>query len=233
MAFQFKQFSVEDECSTQRVGTDSMLLGAWAAPGNSLRILDIGTGCGVLALMMAQKTNATIDALDIDLPSVDEAIRNFRSSPWPEKLFAFHDSLAHFTSENQPDYDFIITNPPYFVNSLLSASLHKNRARHGQTLSHAELVYLTSCLLAPGGRFTLILPAETTRAFIPLCEKNGLHLHRSMAIHPKPGAPALRLLMEFARSAGDLHEERPLTIRTSSGNYTDEYLALTKSYHNF
>lgn len=233
MAFRFRQFTVEDKQSTLRVGTDAMLLGSWANPGRARKILDIGTGCGVLALMMAQKSRALIDAIDIDKPSVVEAQDNFSKSPWSSRIRAFHGSLQNFSCSSTSGYGFIITNPPYFSNSLKSHSIRANQARHDEHLTLRQLGDQVSRLLSPAGRFAFILPPVQAEMFQMICTGNGLFPSRRMIIFPKPDKPANRILAEFsAKPAQDVYTS-DLTILDSSGKYTSEYLALTAGFHNF
>lgn len=233
MAFRFRQFSVEDMQSTLRVGTDAMLLGSWAHPGKAKKILDIGTGCGVLALMMAQKSQAIIEAIDIDQLSIAEAQTNFSKSPWASRITAKHDSLQTFSSQVNTGYEFIITNPPYFSNSLKSPSSRNNNTRHDESLSLIDLVQIASRLLTSNGRFTLILPAQTAGRFQMICSGHGLSLSRQMVIFPRPHTPAKRVLMEFSTNSVEYPFRTELTILDSYGSYTPEYLALTQCYHNF
>lgn len=233
MAFRFRQFTVEDEQSTLRVGTDSMLLGSWANPGNTKKILDIGTGCGVLALMMAQKSEAAIEAIEIDQSSVIEAQNNFLNSPWPARISAIHQSLQTFSSQAVADYDYIITNPPYFTNSLQSPSLRINQTRHDQSLSHVELVRSVNRLLTPEGCFALILPPETNDRFVLICAENGLYPSRRLIVYPKPAGSAKRILTEFKKVRTVRPENSELTILDTSDRFTPEYLALTRCFHNF
>ena len=233
MAFHFRQFDVEDERSTLRIGTDAMLLGSWACPAGTAKILDIGTGCGVLALMMAQKSGASVEAIDVDPESINEAAGNFACSPWNDRLSAILTTLQHFSANSVGGYDFIITNPPYFANLLKSPSARKNNTRHSDSLTHNELVSNVARLLAPGGSFALILPAGLAPDFRILCEKNGLHLRRLMNVCPNPSAVPVRTLMEYARYEGTFVEEPPLTLRSPDGAFTPEYLALTDAFHNF
>ena len=239
MAFHFRQFDVEDERSTQRVGTDAMLLGAWASPPGEGKILDIGTGCGVLALMMAQKTEAIIEAIDIDLSSVNEAHGNFRRSPWHARLFAIHAPLQVFSENAKPNYDFIICNPPYFSNSLKSPSARKNLTRHDQSLSLEELIRCVSKILTPNGSFVLILPAVSCDEFIGSCIKSRMYLKRKLTILPKPALPPIRTLMEFTKTPSQVGSglrpvtQNDLTILNSSETFSTEYLALTTNFHCF
>ena len=233
MAFHFRQFDVADDYSTMKIGTDSMLLGAWACPGKARKILDIGTGCGVLALMMAQKSEAIIEAIDIDLLSIIEAQGNFIRSQWFNRLFAIHIPLQVFTENSQPGYDFIISNPPYFSNALKSSSARKNSTRHDQRLSREELIRSVSQILTPEGSFALILPADDAEEFVALCKTNGVYLRRRMTVYPKPAVLPMRTLMEFTKSQCNNMDETELTILDCSGTFSAEYLALTRNFHNF
>jgi tRNA1Val (adenine37-N6)-methyltransferase len=233
MAFRFRQFTIEDEQSTLRVGTDAMLLGSWALPGTAANILDIGTGCGVLALMMAQKSEALIEAVEIDESSVLEAGKNFLKSPWPSRISVCHESLQVFSSRRDSKYDFIITNPPYFSNDLKSPSARINLARHDESLTLTELVGSVKNLLTGDGRFALILPSETAGRFQLLCSENGLHVSRRLSVCPKPSVPPKRILMEFRKTKAVHPENSQITLLTATGKFTPEYLALTGCFHNF
>ena len=233
MAFRFRQFEVEDEKSTLRVGTDSMLLGSWANPGKAKKILDIGTGCGVLALMMAQKSDAMIEAIDIDQSSVFEARSNFLKSPWHGKITAIHDTLQLFSRRSCADYGFIITNPPYFSNSLKSPKSRANNTRHDDCLQINELAKIVSRLLADDGCFAVILPSDTADKFQFICAEDGLYLSRMMLVHPKPAIRAKRALMEFIKNKVNQPDISELTILDRTGTFSSEYLALTACFHNF
>ena len=233
MAFHFRQFDVEDAHSTMRVGTDAMMLGSWAEPGKAMRILDVGTGCGVLALMMAQKSAATISTIDIDPESVTEAQNNFNRCLWRDRLFAIHQSLRDFALGPGQGCDFIIANPPWFSNSLKSPSDRKNNTRHDQSLSFELLVADVVKILTREGVFILILPAVMAGEFIETARMKGLYLRRRMQVRPKPEAPALRTLMEFSRDECNTPGKITLAIRDETGAFSVEYLALTNGFHNF
>jgi tRNA1Val (adenine37-N6)-methyltransferase len=233
MAFRFRQFTIEDRQSTLRVGTDAMLLGSWANPKHAKRILDIGTGCGVLALMMAQKSIAVIDAIDIDQPSIIEANKNFKSSPWASSISAIQDSLRAFSQAGQPVYDFIITNPPYFSNSLRSPSSRANHARHDDSLSLTDIASNVRHLLHDHGCFAIILPCEPADGFQAICAAFGLYPSRSLVVYPKPASSPKRTLMEFTKTKIHHPEYTSLTILDASGKFTPEYLSLTKDFHSF
>jgi tRNA1Val (adenine37-N6)-methyltransferase len=233
VAFRFKHFDIEDRKSTMRVGTDAMLLGSWAEPAMAGKILEIGTGCGVLALMMAQKSAALIQAIDIDLPSVREAGENFRRSPWSERLTAIHVSLGDFSRERGPEFDFIISNPPYFSNSLKSRYDRKNITRHDDALSGSELLQSVTRLLAPQGTFAMILPAAMAVAFTASAVPAGLYVSRRLEVRPKPVSAPNLILMEFRRDPVKAAETGSLSILGEDGKYSVEYLKLTAGFHSF
>ena len=233
MAFRFRQFTIEDAHSTLRIGTDAMLLGSWADPGKSKKILDIGTGCGVLALMMAQKSGAMIKAIDIDQSSITEASNNFSASPWAERLQALEDSIQAFVNREHQDYDYIITNPPFYANSLKSPSPRINHTRHDDSLTLGELAANVIRLLAADGRLAIILPPVSSGQFQLISAHNGLYPLRRLVVYPRAEMPAKRVLTEFSRIRNMPLEISELTILDAPGKFTAEYLALTMSYHNF
>jgi tRNA1Val (adenine37-N6)-methyltransferase len=233
MAFRFQQFTIEDAGSTLRVGTDAMLLGSWANPGKAKKILDIGTGCGVLSLMMAQKSEAIIDAIEIDPPSVLDAKTNFRNSPWADRISVMEVSLQCFSGTTEGEYEFVITNPPYYTKSLKSPSARINQTRHDESLSLPDLAMHVHDLLAGNGCFALILPFESANRFQTTCAGCGLYPSRSMAVYPKPGTPPKRVLMEFTKTKIHFPEADSLTILDASGKFTAGYLAMTQEFHRF
>ncbi len=232
MAFRFKQFIVEDDRSTMRIGTDAILLGAWAETGPAQSALEIGTGCGVISLMLAQKSNIPIDAIDIDEESAKQAGSNFMKSPWSDKLHALHVSLQQHVHTSGHKYDLIITNPPFFSGSLKSPDEKRNRARHSSDLSQKELIGGVMNLLAPGGSFLLILPFSESVKFSGLAATSGLFLQKKMKIRPKAGKPVNRILNIFGFRNGVHLKEEELIIRNADNSFTKEYLQLTQDYHH-
>ncbi len=233
MAFHFQQFTIEDAGSTLRVGTDAMLLGSWANPGKAKKILDVGTGCGVLALMMAQKSEAVIDAIEIDPPSVLDAKNNFRNSRWAGRISVMEVSLQCFSGTTEGEYEFVITNPPYYAKSLKSPSARINQTRHDESLTLPDLAMHVSDLLAGNGSFALILPFEPANKFQTICAGCGLYPSRSLVVYPKPGTPPKRVLMEFTKIKIHYPEADSLTILDASGKFTAGYLAMTQDFHRF
>ena len=188
-----------------KVGTDGVLLGAWTPVGDAARILDAGTGTGIISLILAQRCegNAEITAIDIDSPSIEEAQDNFGTSPWSASLHAERISLQEFAekAENEARFDLIVSNPPFFVASLKAPDSRRSCARHTDTLDFGELIESSLKILTPEGRLAVIFPVEEGMGFTAEAESAGLHLMRMYRVSTKAGKPAKRLLMEFSREA--------------------------------
>ncbi|MCD4682248.1 MAG: methyltransferase [Bacteroidales bacterium] len=229
--FQFKQFKVCDSSSAMKVGTDAVLLGAFIKIGDVKSILDIGTGCGVIALMLAQRSNVNIDAIDIDNSSIEEANRNFKNSPWPGRLIAIHTSLQDFARESNRTYDLIVSNPPFFENSLEPPDLKKKFSKHSKTLLHGELLAGVNKLLKPKGRFSVILPFSERTKFINLALLESLFCNRELLVYPKQGKKTNRIFLEFSKMRSEVFSKFELTIRNSNDSYTQEYISLTKDFY--
>jgi tRNA1Val (adenine37-N6)-methyltransferase len=231
MAFRFKQFIAEDDRSTMRIGTDAILLGSWAEPGQAQSILEIGTGCGVISLMLAQRTNAKIDAIDIDEESVFQAGSNFLQSLWRERLNAICISLQDFIHNSDQKYDLVITNPPFFMGSLPSPDARKNRARHANHLSRQELLAGITTFLNGDGVFLVILPVEEFRKFTTLAETTGLFIRKIMKVRPKPGKPVNRIMGDFGFQDCAVPSMEEIVIRNEDNSFTTEYIAFTDAYY--
>lgn len=228
MAFRFKQFSVDDSMCAMKVGTDSVLLGAWADFSGADTILDIGTGCGILALMAAQKSSASITAIDIDEKACIQATGNFKNSPWPERLECLHSPLEQFSRKG---YDHIITNPPYFINSLKSPDTGRNKSRHTDELPLNVLVKYSASVLSDNGKISIVFPIPESRILISLAVEEGINLSRKMVIIPKEGKPANRILLEFSKCEVVSLREEELIIRDHAGHYTKDYMSLTADFY--
>ena len=226
--FRFKQFAVEQEDVAMKVGTDGVLLGAWASCDGVKRILDIGTGTGVIALMLAQRNHqAAIHAVEIDPTATQRARSNFDMSPWAERLTVENCAVQEF--EPSDKFDLIVSNPPYFIDSLLPPDAKRSTARHTHDLTFEELDQAVTRLLADDGRFALILPTAEFDRYLSLTH---LHITRRCDMHPTTGAAVKRVMAEFAKheEAGAKHET--ITIeKAQRGDYTDEYRALTKDFY--
>lgn len=228
--FHFKHFSLCHDRSTMKVGTDAVLLGAWVAVKPSDWVLDIGTGCGILPLMLAQKGIAKVHAVDLDDASVVEAARNFDASQWHDKLFAFHADIRRFTM--QCSYDLIISNPPFFINSYKCDADRKNQTRHTDTsLTFIELVDVVHRLLRPEGRFALVLPERESHDFIPIAEQARLFVHRKQNVFPVEGKEPNRVNLELRFGEPERVEESSLIIRDLQNNLTTEYNTFLSDFY--
>ena len=226
--FRFKQFAVEQDDVAMKVGTDGVLLGAWAACDGAKRILDIGTGTGVISLMLAQRNiEAEIQAVEIDEIATKRARSNFDLSPWAERLEVECCAVQEFSSDEK--FDLIISNPPYFVDSLLPPDAKRSTARHTHDLSFEELDKAVCRLLADEGLFALILPTTEFEKYLTITQ---LHLVRRCDVYPKVDAATKRVMAEFALHATAEVKHETITIEQDKrGDYTDEYRALTKDFY--
>jgi tRNA1Val (adenine37-N6)-methyltransferase len=229
--FCFRQFSLYHHQSTMKVGMDSILLGVWTQLNLKDKVLDIGTGSGIISLLLASRGAGSIIAIDIDEPSINEALINFNSSPWRSLLNAKHQRLQDFVLDHPTKFDLIISNPPFFLQGVLSASERQSNARHARSLSYTELVYSVCKLLSKSGIFSVVLPYNTAGYFVELCRKNDLYLKRKMLIFPRRGATPNRINMEFSFQR-ELHIQMDmLNIREENNDYTNEYVLMTKEYY--
>lgn len=274
--FRFKKFAVEQSGAAMKVGTDGVLLGAWArvVPGH-IRWLDVGTGTGLIALMVAQRTEAAqaarvrVDAVEVDGASAAQALANVASSPWSDRIGVYHcgiqdfvpgaaamseeagrqgaagvagDSVGVATRATDDDagsrerrYHHIVSNPPWFVDSLRSPHAGRNTARHTDSLSYGELLACAARLLVPDGLFSVVLPADSAVRFLAEARAAGFGLNRRTAVSTLPAAAPKRVLLELAPagSCAAVVEERSLTIETGeeAGCYTEEYRRLTGDFY--
>ncbi len=228
--FRFKEFEIQHFISTIKIGTDSVLLGAWVDVCKIGNILDIGTGCGLIALMLAQRSNAIIDAIDIDESCHNESKLNFAKSKWSNRLNSILCSLQEYSLICPQKYDLIVSNPPFYSDSLKSNNNKKNIARHNVTLTFDDIIKGASILLKNEGRLALILPYTEGRNFILEASKNGLFCIRKTNVRTTTKSETKRLLMEFSFDAKAVREDI-LTIYDSSKKYSVEYISLTKTFY--
>lgn len=236
--FRFKQFSVRHERSAMKVGTDGVLLGAWCRAVDPTRILDVGTGCGLIALMLAQRfPGSVVDALEIDPEAATEAKENFQASPWSSRLTALS---GDFTSLSFPDrYGMIVSNPPWYDSEMKSPEQVRSLARHSDALTPEVLASRVAELLDDDGRFSVILPVDKAPRLTNAAMTHDLDLVRQTFVRPTPSKPPHRLLMEFSRRKTNLEEDhkRPqllsdeLTVETEvRHDYTAEFRTLLKDF---
>ncbi|MGR6086837.1 MAG: tRNA1(Val) (adenine(37)-N6)-methyltransferase [Arcticibacter sp.] len=229
--FHFRHFTIHQDRCAMKVGTDGVLLGAWARPADAQRVLDIGTGTGLIALMMAQKSNATIDAIEIDGDAASQAQENFEASAWKNRLHSIHDSVQHFTSVSKEKYDLIVSNPPYFMGAHPAPVEARNVARHmDQNLKIEELAECAKNLLNPNGRFCIILPHLEGMRFIDYASSHDLFLSRLTRVRTKSGKTEKRLLMEFKPQPCQA-EENEILLQDEDGHYTEDYRKLTTEFY--
>jgi tRNA1Val (adenine37-N6)-methyltransferase len=232
MVFRFKQFSVNHGSSSMRVGTDAVLLGAWAQVKENETILEIGTGCGIIALMMAQKSRfSSITAIDIHTESVEEAKFNFKNSTWSERLLATKISLHELASQSNNRFSHIICNPPFFIDSTPAPVLSRHNARHADTLLPEGFFEDASKLLTDQGKVSLIIPDLGSERWLSAASDFKLYLGRKTAVHAYPGKVAERLLLEFSfQPAAPIISE--VFIREGKGlGYTNDYKQLTHEFY--
>ncbi|MDA3817249.1 MAG: methyltransferase [Prolixibacteraceae bacterium] len=230
--FQFKQFKVVQNHAAMRVGTDGVMLGAWADVARASRILDIGTGTGVIALMLAQRNRtAQIDAIEIEEGAVNDASANFINSPWKERLQLHHISAQDFAVATPGKFDLIVCNPPFFNQCLQSPKKSKNIARHTSQLTFKDLIGAASKLLTTEGRFIVVLPSESEEKFRAEAASAKLFPAKITRVKPNPVKPVKRVLIAFALEA-TLKTENELTIETETRHvYTEAFQKMVETFY--
>lgn len=227
-AFRFKQFEVRQEKCAVKINTDGVLLGAWADVSAAKQILDIGTGTGVIALMMAQRCDAEIHAIDIDEGAYNQAKENFEQSVWAERLSAFHTSLQQFNSAAV--YDVIISNPPYFIDDMKTANHRRNVAKHSVMLSYEELLAGISRLLSQQGKALVVLPVFNLSIFETLARKYELFITVLTEVSAVEGRAPYLLMIQIERGEKNLLKNN-LAIQNVSGIFSEAYKILTKDFY--
>ena len=228
--FHFKRFSVDDTLCAMKVGTDGVLLGAWADVRGARHILDIGTGSGLISLMVAQRCDdAVIEAIDIDEGAVVQARINIEASPWAERITVLCADAKDYAPTHK--FDHIVTNPPFFNTALQSPDERRALARHSSSLGYADIVATAERLLNHGGKLSLILPADEASHFRREAF-NHLWLRRETSILSHDGEAPKRTMMEFVLCDEPLMPSvTTIAIRTKDGAYSDEYRHLTEEYY--
>ena len=213
-----------------KVGTDSMLLGAWTEVKPTDWVLDIGTGCGILSLMLAQKGIAKVHAVDIDEASVYEAAGNFDVSRWRDRLFAFHGDIRHFDMGCR--YDLIISNPPFFDNTFSCDAERKSKTRHADlSLTFQELIHAAKRLMKPDGRFVLVLPASEIESFLAIAERYQLYVHKRLNFIPVENREVNRVNLEMRLGIPTKVDECSLVMRHPDKSFTGAYHDFLKDYY--
>jgi tRNA1Val (adenine37-N6)-methyltransferase len=231
--FQFKQFSVNQDQTAMKIGTDGVLLGAWTPIDNNPKsVLDIGTGTGIIALMLAQRSTAEqIDALEIDESAYEQAVENFEGSPWGDRLFCFHAGLDEFVDDPEDEYDLIVSNPPFFSEDYRSANEQRDLARFQEAMPFEELVEAADLLLFENGIFSVIIPFNEEDRFIELCAEVELFPIKVTRVKGTQNTKIVRSLLAFKRYELSVLTADELVIEISRHEYTPEYISLTKDFY--
>lgn len=227
--FKFKQFSLQHEKSAMKIGADGLLLGALAKHKAPSNILDIGTGCGLIALMLQQKfRKAKITALEPNKLAFDEASDNFQNAPFAQNPLAILSTLQNF---NPGEYfDLIVSNPPFFSDSVSSGNKDRDMARQANFLPLQTLIEKSASLLATNGNFVIVYPMQHLGQIIAISLTYKLYVSEIITIVPNSTSPAKRVIITLGRNKLE-PVERTIQIETSRNCYTPEYVAITKDYH--
>ncbi|QCE41490.1 tRNA1(Val) (adenine(37)-N6)-methyltransferase [Psychroserpens sp. NJDZ02] len=230
--FQFKEFTVQQDQCAMKIGTDSVLLGAWTPlDTNPFAVLDIGAGTGVLSLMLAQRSNAgVIDALEIDEQAYEQCVDNFETSPWADRLFCYHADLAEFVEEIEDKYELIISNPPFYSEDYKTNNDQRDLARFTDALPFDHLVDSVSKLLSKDGIFSVVIPFKEEVNFINLASEVKLFPNKILHVKGSDTSEIKRSLLAFSFRESDIKIDT-LIIETARHQYTDDYINLTKDFY--
>lgn len=234
--FQFKQFIIHQDQCAMKVCTDACILGAYAEKENARRILDIGAGTGLLSLMLAQRTDAHIDAVEIDGAAYGQAQINIAESRFANKVSLHHQSIQGFSMQyldsDNAQYDLIISNPPFYQNSLQSPDAQTNKALHAATLTFDEIIEAVLHLMAPDGRFIVLLPPFEALQLAAFAQKKALYLSKKLLIQHNPQKQVFRHIMTFEKKSVSAYTEETLVIHEKdTGAYSDKFRNLLSDYY--
>lgn len=229
--FKFKKFTVHQEHAPFKITTDSVMLGAWAQLTDAKNVLDMGTGTGILALMAAQRSEAQIVAVEPDPGSYMQAGLNISDSPWHNRITLINTRVQDYFPAAGLLFDAVITNPPFFVDSLPNPDPGKAMARHSFNLSHMELLEAALRLMTPSGTLQMVLPVIEAGQFIEMAASLGLYCQRKLIVKPTPAIPPSRVLMTLGRSQSNVEESTIIMEKEGRHNYSDEYVSLTKDFY--
>ncbi|MBC8033335.1 MAG: methyltransferase [Chitinophagaceae bacterium] len=230
--FSFKQFKVEQGNTAMKVCTDACLFGSWVASHlkGAASVLDIGTGTGLLSLMFAQESRGSvIDAVEPDAAAFHQATDNFESSPWSNQLRTHHCSVQEFKANN--NYDLIITNPPFYENSLLSNKDSRNKAMHDTSLTLETLSGRIDALASVAGRAAVLLPSHRAAYFTGLMGQLGWHCITEVSVKQSPTHTFFRSMLCYGRMSSSQPDRQEMTIRDAGNNYSPEFIHLLQDYY--
>jgi tRNA1Val (adenine37-N6)-methyltransferase len=231
--FHFKQFSIQQDKTAMKVGTDGVLLGAWAPVAHHpYSILDIAAGTGLIALMLAQRSGSEqIDAIEIDEDAYEQCIDNFENSPWGDRLFCYHAGLDEFMEEPEDEYDLIVSNPPFYTEDYTSGDAQRDAARFEASLPFEDLAEAAGLLLSEIGVLAVIIPYKEEARFTALALEEGLYPFKITHVKGTPESEIKRSLMAFSRSETNDIATDELVIETARHQYTEEYIELTRDFY--
>ncbi|MHA7942783.1 tRNA1(Val) (adenine(37)-N6)-methyltransferase [Formosa sp. 3Alg 14/1] len=230
--FKFKAFTINQDRCAMKIGTDGVLLGAWASlDHHPFSVLDIGAGTGIIALMLAQRSRAeVIDAIEIDDAAYEQCVENFEDAPWADRLFCYHASLEEFVDEIEDEYDLIISNPPFYSEDYKTNNEQRDVARFTEALPFDHLIESASKLLSEHGTFCLIVPFKEESNIIALASKVNLFPNRILQVKGHPDSELKRSLIQLSFVKTEL-ETSELIIETERHIYTEDYIKLTKDFY--
>ena len=230
--FQFKEFSIEQDRCAMKIGTDGILIGAWTSIQDQYSILDIGAGTGILALMLAQRSDAEqIDALEIDEDAYEQCVENFENSPWADRLFSYHAALDEFVEEMKDEkYDLIISNPPFHSTGSSEDRSSREVARFQDALPFEELVWGVASLLSENGNFSLIIPKEEEENFIRLASEQKLFPNKITDVKGTSSSKVKRSLISFSFHRSEIKKSE-LILEESRHEYTPEYQKMVAPFY--
>lgn len=229
--FQFKQFKIIQEKSAMKVNTDGVLIGAWVNVEGAKTVLDIGAGTGLISLMIAQRSDAIITGVEIEKNAAEEAVQNVLNSKWSNRVFIQNISFQDFSATTENKFDLIVSNPPFFSNSVKNANPHLSMARHNHLLPFADIVLGTKKLLSNNGSLALILPYEQTIEFIKIASEEKLFLHRLTEVKPFPDKEPNRCLMEFSKEELVVQKVQMSVYDESKTDFSEEFKMLARDFY--
>jgi len=228
--FRFKQFTIYHDRCAMKVGTDGVLLGAWCDVAGCCEVVDAGTGSGLIALMLAQRGGVNIAGVEIDGDAAAQAAGNVALSPFAERVRIVHASFIDFAGSAECKYDKVVSNPPYFVDSLKPGDAARSLARHTGGMDYRQLVDSSCRLLSGSGRLAVILPYDQFDSFARVAGEYHLSLCRKTVVYPKPGASPTRVLMEWGKTPCPC-AENTLVIEVERHIYSDDFKRLTRDFY--
>ena len=232
--FQFKQFEVAQDQCAMKVGTDGILLGAWADTNKAKQVLDIGTGSGVIAIMLAQRTTqAEVHGIEIEDSTYQQATSNMSKSPWANRLTAIHQSIQDYSKLSREEYDLIVSNPPFFSGGVFSLDENRKNVRHTVKLPHGDLLMAARKLLSKNGKLCLILPLIEGLRIKEMARNYRLFCTKITKVKARPTDGKERLLLQFEKEEGkELIEDQLFVYAAPTGTaYSEQFIALTEEFY--